>query len=550
MAVNRREFLRNSLLIGAYSLLPVKVFANVLKTARFRASTTAISPISEIHTMTGTTQILGDTHDEAHNIFWDKEGFLKKKGGIPASIEEYDVVIAGSGFAGLAAAFRLPHKKILILDGHPRVGGNAKAEKFGNTYMGLGSAYCVIPEEGDDYDLFYQEIGVKDQFRQVSYEKSDVCFKDKIISGFWQGVTDPENAHEFERVHKRLLEIFNDEFPDLPTYAGDPDIDRAYFDSLDEISFQDWVKKEFGKIHPHIEEFFHQYAWSSFCMSYDYLSAAQMLNFVTCDLAGIQTLPGGNAAIAQVLYEKLAKRTNVTFRNTAFVVDVREKSGAVEICYHKDNKILETVKAQQAIVAFPKMVAKHVVHGLSKSQYEAMHEMDYRAYLVANVILKTKKKPHDYDLYNLIGEVPRDEYKESIKRVYTDIVYADWANEDEAERSALTLFIPIPYHMGQQYLFIDTLYQKYDSRIRTRIAPFLKNVGMSLADIEGIRLARYGHAVPAAVKNGVASGLFERASAPINNKIFFANQDNWGNPCIEAAIDSGMLAAKRIKGEI
>lgn len=547
---NRRDFLRNTLLIGAYSLIPAKTFASVLKSARFRVVTSDISPVSEIKALAGTNIILGDTHDEAHNIFWDKEGFLKKKGGIPEAFEHYDVVIAGSGFAGLAAALRLPEKKILILDGHPRVGGNAKAEKHGNTYMGLGSAYCVIPEEGDNYDQLYKDIGISDLFKKISYEKSDVCFQDKIISGFWQGVTDPENAHEFERVHKRLVEIFDDEFPDLPTYEGDPDIDRAYFDSLDKVSFEDWVKQEFGKVHPHIEEFFHQYAWSSFCMSYDYLSAAQMLNFVTCDLTGIQTLPGGNAGISQKLYEKLRERKNVTFRNLAFAVDVREKGSTVEVCYHKNNQILETVSCEHAIVAFPKMVAKHVVHNLSKPQYEAMHEIDYRAYLVANVILKNKRKPHDYDLYCLTGQVPRDEYKESTKRVYTDIIYADWANADEAEGSALTLFLPIPYHMGQQYLFIDTLYEKYEGRVKKRIEPFLKNNGMSLSDIAGIRLTRYGHAVPAAVKNGVASGLFERAAKPINGKIFFANQDNWGNPCIEAAIDSGVLAAQRIKGEI
>ncbi len=549
MKHSRREFIQNALFLSAFSILPVKTFAKVMKRATFRPLTDDISPIAKISALTGTPQILGDTHDEAHNIFWDKDGFLAKKGGIPKAHKHYDVIIVGSGLAALAAALKLADQQVLILEGHPRVGGNAKAEVHNNTFLGMGSAYCVIPEEGDEFDQFFTEIGVKPYFRKVSYEKSDICFKDKIVSGFWNGATDPARAHEFERVHARLWEIYNNEYPDVPTYEEGNSPKRQYFDKLDQLSFEEWIKAEFGSVHPHIEEYFHQYAWSSFCMSYDYISAAQMLNFITADMAGIQALPGGNAAIAQAMYEILKSRANVTFKNLAFVVDVREKSGRVEVCYHKDNKILETVSADSCVVTAPKMVAKHVVHNLSSEQYQAMDQMDYRAYLVANVILKNKRKPHDYDLYSLIGEVPRSEYKDSMKRVYTDIIFADWANEESASGSALTLYIPIPYHMGQQYLFIDTLYEKYVGRIHKRIGPFLNNMGMSTDDIAGIRLTRYGHALPASVKNGMASKMFEKACASINNKIHFAGQDNWGNPSIEAALYSGVIAASKIKGE-
>ncbi len=550
MKQSRRAFLQSALYLGAFSVLPVKTFAKVLKSAVFTPLTDDISPIAKITALAGTNQILGDNHDEAHNIFWDKEGFLKKKGGIPKSHKQYDVVIVGSGLAGLAAALKLPEKSILLLDGHPRIGGNAKAEVHNNTFLGMGSAYCVIPEDGDEFDQFFEEIGVKPYFRKVSYEKSDLCFKDRIISDFWKGATDPARAQEFERVHARLWEIYNNEYPDVPTYEEGNSERRQYFDKLDQMSFEDWIKAEFGSVHPHIEEYFHQYAWSSFCMSYDYISAAQMLNFITADMAGIQALPGGNAAIAQAMYEILKKRHNVTFKNVAFAVNVRERGDLVEICYHKDNKALETVSAKSCVVTIPKMVAKHVVSNLPKVQYQAMHDIDYRAYLVANVILKNKRKPHDYDLYCLTGEVPRSEYKDSTKRVYTDIIFADWANEESATASALTLYIPIPYHMGQQYLFIDTLYEKYVARIHKRIEPFLKNQGMSLDDITGIRLTRYGHALPASVKNGMASKMFEKACASINDKIHFAGQDNWGNPSIEAALYSGVIAASKIMGEL
>lgn len=547
MKQNRRQFLQASLLLTTWSVLPKGAVAEILRTARFTVLTDSLSPIAEITELKGTKKITGDTFDEAHEIFWNKEGFIAKKGGLPEPTETFDVIIAGAGISGLAAALALPkNKKILILEGHPRLGGNAKSEKHLDTYMALGSAYTTVPDEADAIDKFYEEIGVKDHFRKVSYEKSDLCFKDKIVSGFWEGSTDPKRAHDFKKVHDRLLEIFENEYPDLPNEIGLRDKSRNYFDRLDKMSFKEWVKNEFGEIHPHIEEYFHQYSWSSFGMGYEELSAAQALNFITSDLAGIQVLPGGNGAIAQKIYEKLKLRKNVTFRTKSFCADIRLKGDGVQVSYHRNNEKLEAVVGKKCIVAFPKMVAKHVIEGLAEAQKKAMDRMNYRAYLVANVIFKRKIPFHDYDLYSLIGEVPTEEYKESVNRVYTDLTFATWANEEEAQGSVITLYIPIPYHLGQQYLFIENLYEKYEARIRKRIAPFLENQGMSLNDIEGIRLTRYGHALPAAFKNGVASGTFEEAHRPIGDRIFFACQDNWGNPSVEAAIDSGQQAAKSL----
>ena len=97
--------------------------------------------------------------------------------------------------------------------------------------------------------------------------------------------------------------------------------------------------------------------------------------------------------------------------------------------------------------------------------------------------------------------------------------------------------------MAQQYLFSPTLLEKYTSRIQKALGPFLSKSGKTWDDIEGIRLTRYGHSVAVAGYGDIASGLLERAHQPINNKIFFANQDNWANPCFETSYAVGTLAA-------
>src|SRR5690606_16390241 len=191
--------------------------------------------------------------------------------------------------------------------------------------------------------------------------------------------------------------------------------------------------------------------------------------------------------------------------------------------------------ARRCIVASPKMVMKKVIDGLNSVQSKAMDRMTYRAYLVANLFLNKKVKSQRYDLFALEGEVTTHENKDSTKRVFADIVYADWALGDAGDKSVLTLYLPLPYDMAQQYLFVPHVYDKYLERIKARINPALPGMGLSWSNVQGMRLVRYGHALPLAQVNGVKSGLFENAAQSIDGCIHFANQDNWRNPCFETS---------------
>lgn len=546
MSMSRRDFLSRTSLIGATFFIP-KSFNAFAKT--FDSSLMDMSPISLMSSFSASTDIAGDTPDEAHEIFWNKEGFISKKGGLPKTNEHYDVIIIGGGLSALSAAYHLAgeNKKVLILEGNPRLGGNAKAERFNNTYLSQGSAYTTIPEEGGMIESFYKDIGIFDRFRRTKAGEDSIAVHGKIYQEFWQGSTDLKNKDAFVSVHDRLNDIYNNSYPELPLIPG-MDIDRSALNSLDSIKFQDWVKKEIPGVHPHIDEYFHQYCWSSFGCSYEEISAAQALNFITSDLQGIQALPGGNALIAEGIINKI-KNGKIAFKSSTFCVDVREDGNDVYVCYYEDNKKLMAAKGTKCIVTSPKLVAKHIVEGLAKDQHDAMNDMRYHAYLVANVILKRNVKAPAYDLYSLIEKIPTNEYEDSKKRVFSDMTFANWANENESSHQALTLYIPLPYDMAQQFLFSPMLYEKYDGRVKKAIDPFLQTMGIAWSDVDGIRLTRYGHALPVAVSGGISSGLFERAHAPINNKIFFANQDNWGNPCFETCYAVGSVAAYQAMGK-
>jgi hypothetical protein len=546
--MNRREFFLATLSIGSLSLLPK--WASATNTSLLESLIAPhgmnIAPLEYLTLYGGSSEVEGDTPDEAHDVFWNKDGYLARKGGIPAVSAEYDVIIAGGGIAGLSAAYLLKNKKVLVLEGNPRLGGNSRSQKIGKNYISQGAAYITIPEEGDEIDTFLNELKLKSKFRKVEHQDEAVAIKGKILKDFWKGASDPAKVNDFKRAYETIANIYENGYPEIPVWDDSAE-GRRYFNSLDAISFTKWLERELGTIHPHVMEFITLYSWSSFGAGPDEISAAQGLNFLSCDMAGTWVLPGGNGLISESIYQALSKRSNVTLLTKKFVVDVNHKNGKAIVCFSDENGKLHTVRGTHCIFAGPKMVAKKVVNNIPELQLKAMNNITYRAYLVANVFMKKKIDSQGYDVFTLEGKNPIKNYEESRDRVYADIIFADWASKDAANKSVLTLYMPLPYDMAQQLLFVPTLYDKYTSRIRSKIKPFLESVGATVNDIEGIRLVRYGHAVPVASVGGISSGLFEKAQESIGGCIHFANQDNWGNPCFETSFGAALKVVEKIR---
>src|SRR6185312_2478387 len=103
----------------------------------------------------------------------------------------------------------------------------------------------------------------------------------------------------------------------------------ASVNELDNQSFTQWTAATFGRVHPHVEELFREYCWSSFGADMDEISAAQALYFLCSDLQTIAAFPGGNAAIAQALYQKLqGALPDGSLRPNCLVIDVTPYPGA------------------------------------------------------------------------------------------------------------------------------------------------------------------------------------------------------------------------------
>ncbi|MBI3542047.1 MAG: FAD-dependent oxidoreductase [Deltaproteobacteria bacterium] len=520
------------------------------------------SPVADVTDPHGARGFIGDAPAKAHGILWDKASYLAKKGGVPDTGETAQVVVVGGGIAGLTAAYRLRDFKPIVLEQGKQFGGNAKGERWNDLVYSIGSAYIPRPEKGTALGDLFDELGLREHFRFESSRDEGVLLSGhaagadgavRVAAPFWSGASvkagDEAGAADIRRVYQRLLDFEAESYPTIPPRN---EAERERVEALDRVSFAEWVQKNLGKIHPHVEELFHEYCWDSMGGGYDELSAAQVLNFLTADLAGgMGALPGGNSAISSALYERLAgSDRSPRLRNEALTVDVSANAHGVRVCYEDAKGKLRSIQAKACIVTSPKFVAKTIVSNLPADQLAAMRALRYRAFIVANVLINGKVESPHYGVFRITGEVPSGPDNGDAARAFTSMIFGAWAQGNQTGSSSLTLYKAFPFEEGRASLSPHSAYAKVRSRFEREIPGLLASIGVDPSRVAGLRLARWGHALPLAAPGLLASGVLEKASRPVAERIFFAQQDNWANPSVETSVTTAVAAAAAVRARL
>ncbi len=547
----RREFLKKSMLIPVLlGLTPSEAIALMSKSDDGASLPwpKPQGPLQRIkETQFPSLDFNGDDIHRPHKILWDVQGFIRSKGGIPPVTEFANVVIVGGGMAGMISAYFLKEFSPVVLEGAPQFGGNSRGELWQDSPFSIGAATISTPEDGSFIDHFLKDLGFnKSDFRSGPVEERTVAIGPTAHRGFWKGESDPSRAGEFKAMLAKLKEIYQNSYPHLPMYQNE-NVSREQFNELDSVSFQDWLKREFPGLHPHLDEYFALYCWSAFGAEINEISAAHALNFLASDVQGTLALPGGNSAIGQKLFQRLERELpQGNLRNGHFVFDVRHHEDGVDVSYEDSEGNVRTIRAKTCIFAAQKRVAKHVMTQLSKEQTDAMEQVRYRTYLVANVLLKNKVRDQGHAIYLMKGVRPESANREGDLRMASDVVFADWASQGKNSNSILTFYVPRARSGSEHFLMSPSAHDKYRKRLLDAIPEWMKSLGLSMEDIEGIRMTRWGHAMPLASTGLIASGKLEMAHAPLGGKIFFAHQDNWASPCFESSFESARQSALKI----
>lgn len=480
----------------------------------------------------------GDDPARPHRILWDRQAYLAGRA-VPPPDKSVPVVIVGGGIAGLCAAYRLRAHGPMVLEQAARFGGNSQGEAWRGIDYSIGAAYFTAPAQGSPLHALYRELGVDRMWREKA-PGHPVEVHGRIERDLWSGDSAPRWRAQFRALRRYFHDVVEEKrglaYPEIPpiSAAGRRDVNR-----LDGISFRRHVESLLRgqPLHPYLATAFEHYCWSSFGASFEEVSAAAGLNFFAAEFGGILVTPGGNAAVAQRLYDRLrAVLPADHLQASALALRVRSVPDGVEVTYEDGAGALRRVQARAAVLACPKFVVARILDELEPQRLAAIQRLRYRAYLVANVLLRRPLPASLYDLYLLgAGREERDIAAAAARQGATDVVFGTYAAPNPAV-SALTLYRALPYDTGRAALYADGAYARYrrefEDQLRRSILPLL---GLREEDVADLRVARWGHALPVAATGLIAQGTIDRLREPFHERVFFAQQDNWALPALETA---------------
>ncbi len=541
--VARREFLRWGLGGGAAWALGCAPRSRVRSPGEPAAALTLPDddPIATLPDGRAEAHFFGDELERFHLLLRNKAHALGGRGGLPTRYEPTRVCIVGGGLAGLSAAWLLKDLRPIVLEGASRFGGNAQGHRWGDLTYGIGSAYITGAEPDALHMQMLQAFGLSARLDHPGEDA--VQLAGVIHPGFWTGATDRSHAKDFAAAWEYFREVRERRYPDIPWAAGGQ-LTRDELATLDRRSFADELARALGpRLHPHVEDLVRHYCWSSFAADPTEISAAAGLNFLASDLGGTQVLPGGNAAIASALVQGL-RALGSSLRSSAVTLDVRRTEDGVQVTYAGVDGQVRGITCDACVVATPKFVARKLIDSLPVAQAAAIEELTYRAYVVAHVLIDQPCALDFHDLYCMTGAAPGAPLADVFaQRAFTDVVLASFATHGHPRRTALNLYRALPYDGARAGLMRQDSYRRTQELLAPALPPLLAALGLAAERIVDVRLTRFGHALVVPKPGLITAGLAAAAAAPVAERIFLAQQDNYALPAFEPAFAAAVEAA-------
>jgi monoamine oxidase len=439
----------------------------------------------------------------------------------PAASSRHDVVIVGGGVSGLSAAYFLQSHDFLLLEKEDHWGGNATLGKYEAQAFCTGSAFDYT---GSASDHLSRELGLA--------PLPINCPDPTIVNGKWVADTWGTGLDELP-YSASVRESFKKFRKDMLALAAEKNQEQ-----FDHVPLSKYLKS----YAPEVKLWWDAFGPSNYGAASDDTSTLVALDELK-DMAGAAeedtriTLPGGNANLAQKLFETLQEKHAERMLGGATIVSVDPQKTEVLVTYMQGNS-LHTVAAKFVVMATPKFITSRLVSGLSDDQTDAMRSYRYCPYLVINMI-------YDKPVYNRAYDTwcPGNSF--------SDVVVADWVDLKnpayKQKNNILTFYTPVSELHRDQLLQIPGC----ERIARNVLRDFQKLLPEFSADPIEVHIYRRGHPMFLSAP-GIFTKTIPVANRPLD-RVVFANTDSIGpESVVYGAVEASRRAAdwteKRMSG--
>lgn len=446
----------------------------------------------------------GDTFAPMHKI---RDGFHAD---LPKPEKKVDLLVIGAGLAGLSLAWFCRDREVLVLERESAPGGNAKSENYKGIEYALGSAYLVDLEE--PFGSLYRDLGM--EMKPLPHPTESVW-----TPGGWKTLEEGPQKEAVERLQKVMKDMLAG--PDYPLIPLQKASKKAI--ALDDLTYHDWLAKDYPEYIPMAEE----YCWTALGGPCKKISAYVGVSSLSELVTPIYALPGGNAAVAKKLAEKVGSDRLMTGQSV-FRVEPDGRVGFFDT--HAENPQVRCIQADHVALACPYYFGARLIPWADAKATGIMRSMEYGSYMVVNMCFDAPVFRQAYDHW-----APGND-------VWADFVDADYTTgKAVGDATVLTVYAPFRDVAAGRVALLQGdgagLARKVVDDIQTR-------VGFPKEHLKEVRITRYGHQIFCS-RQGVVRRLLSLERN--HGKIHLCHSDGQGCAAVESAISESYALSQRLK---